>query len=51
MFARKNILLIYLMAVGASSLLFYLFPPGYYDRNASLLVTVLMVFKGQVVSR
>jgi len=41
MFARKNILLIYLMAVGASSLLFYLFPPGYYDRNASLLVTVL----------
>ncbi len=43
MFARKNILLIYLMAVGGSSLLFYLIPPGYYDRNANLLTTVLMV--------
>jgi signal transduction histidine kinase/ActR/RegA family two-component response regulator len=43
MFARKNILLVYLMAVGASSLLFYLIPPGYYDRNASLLTSVIMV--------
>ena len=43
MFARKNILLVYLMAVGSSSLLFYLIPPGYYDRNANLLTSVLMV--------
>lgn len=35
--------MVYLIAVGLNSLLFYLIPPGYYDRNANLLTSVLTV--------
>lgn len=42
-FSRKNILVVYLIAVGLNSLFFYLIPPGYYERNANLLTSVLMV--------
>ncbi len=38
---RRSILAIYLIAVCLDSLVFYLFSPGYYDRNANLLVSVL----------
>ena len=40
-FTRRTILGIYLVAVSFNSLIFYLFAPGYYDRNANLLVSVL----------
>ena len=40
-FTRRTILLIYLLAVGLESMVFYLFSPGYYDRQANLLVSVL----------
>jgi len=38
---RPRMLAIYLVAVGLNSLVFYLFPPGYYDRNANLLLSIL----------
>lgn len=38
---RRSILAIYLIAVGLNSLVFYLFSPGHYDRNANLLLSVL----------
>ena len=41
-FSRKNILVVYLAAVSLNSLLFYLIPPGYYDRNANLVTTFLL---------
>ncbi len=47
--ARQNILLVYLMAVGGSSLLFYLIPPIYVDRNAHLLTAVVMVMMAPLV--
>ena len=40
-FTRRSILGIYLVAVGLNSLVFYLFSPGYYDRNANLLLSIL----------
>ena len=40
-FRRSSILALYLVAVALNSLVFYLFSPGYYDRNANLLVSVL----------
>jgi signal transduction histidine kinase/ActR/RegA family two-component response regulator len=43
LFTRQNILVFYLVAVGLTSLLFYLLPPGYYDRNANLVATALML--------
>lgn len=38
---RRKLLVIYLLAVGLTSLVFYLIPPGYYDRNANLAVSLL----------
>ena len=38
---RPRMLAIYLVAVALNSLAFYLFSPGYYDRNANLLLLVL----------
>lgn len=38
---RPRMLTIYLVAVGLNSLVFYLFPPGYYDRNANLFLSIL----------
>lgn len=43
LFTRQNILVFYLVAVGMTSLLFYLLPPGYYERHANLVVTALML--------
>jgi signal transduction histidine kinase/CheY-like chemotaxis protein len=40
-FTRKNILVIYLVAACLTSVLFYLVPPGYYDRNANLATAIL----------
>lgn len=40
-FTRRTILWIYLVAVGLDSLVFYVFAPGYYNRNANLLVSLL----------
>ncbi|WP_158272883.1 ATP-binding protein [Limnohabitans sp. T6-5] len=49
--SKRKLLAIYLLAVGLSSLFFYLIPPGYYNRNANLAVSivmvVLMLFAGQ----
>ena len=49
--SRRNILAVYLLAVGLSSLFFYLIPPGYYDRHAnlatSIAMAVLMLFAGR----
>jgi signal transduction histidine kinase/ActR/RegA family two-component response regulator len=42
-FSRKNILVVYLMAVALNSLLFYLIPPGYYERNANLAASLAML--------
>lgn len=39
--SRHGILTIYLLAVAANSFVYYIFAPGYYDRNANLLVSVL----------
>jgi signal transduction histidine kinase/ActR/RegA family two-component response regulator len=39
-FSRKNILVVYLMAVALNSWLFYLIPPGYYERNANLVASL-----------
>ncbi|WP_090142526.1 ATP-binding protein [Limnohabitans sp. DM1] len=41
--SKRKLLAIYLLAVGLTSLLFYLIPPGYYDRNANLVVSIIMV--------
>lgn len=41
MLAPQTLTGIYLLAVGAYSLVFYLVPPGYYDRNANLLTSVV----------
>jgi len=38
---RNSILALYLVAVALNSWVFFLFPPGYYDRHANLLVSVL----------
>ena len=38
---RNRILALYLVAVALNSWVFFLFPPGYYDRHANLLVSVL----------
>ena len=38
---RKSLLATYLLAVSLTSLIFYLIPPGYYERNANLLTTLL----------
>ena len=35
-FASKNLLAIYLLAIGLNSCVFYLFPSAYYDRNVNL---------------
>lgn len=43
LFTRQNILVFYLVAVGLTSLLFYLLPPGYYNRNANLAATLFML--------
>jgi signal transduction histidine kinase/CheY-like chemotaxis protein len=40
-FSKRNILLVYQLVVALNSLFFYLIPPGYYDRDANLLATVL----------
>lgn len=40
---RENLLVIFLLAIGLSSLVFYLLPPGYYDRRANLMTTVGML--------
>jgi len=42
-FSRRSILAIYLVAVAVDSLVFYFFAPGYYDRDANLLVSVLAI--------
>lgn len=42
-FSKKNILVIYLLAVSLNSLFFYLIPPGYYDRNANLALSLAML--------
>ena len=38
---RQGLLATYLLAVSLTSLVFFLIPPGYYDRNANLLTTLL----------
>ena len=43
LFSRENLLVIFLLAIGLSSLLFFIIPPGYYDRRVNLACTVLMV--------
>jgi len=40
-FSKRNLLLAYQWVVALNSLFFYLMPPGYYDRDANLLTTVL----------
>ena len=42
-FTKENLLLIFLLAIGLSSLIFYLIPPGYYDRRANLLCSLSML--------
>jgi signal transduction histidine kinase/CheY-like chemotaxis protein len=43
LFSRENLLVIFLLAIGLSSLLFFFMPSGYYDRRINLACTVLMV--------
>jgi len=38
---RQGLLVTYLLAVSLTSLIFFLIPPGYYERNANLLTTLL----------
>ena len=38
---RQSLLATYLLAVSLTSLVFFLIPPGYYERNANLLTTLL----------
>lgn len=38
---RQSLLATYLLAVSLTSLVFYLIPPGYYERHANLLTTLL----------
>ena len=49
--SKRKLLAIYLLAVGLTSLFFYLIPPGYYNRNANLALSlhmaVLMALAGQ----
>jgi signal transduction histidine kinase/ActR/RegA family two-component response regulator len=40
--SKRKILAIYLLAVGLTSLFFYLIPPGYYNRNANLAISITM---------
>ena len=40
LFVRKNILAVYLFAVGLNSLVFYWAPSGFYDRNVNLLFSL-----------
>lgn len=42
-FTKRNLLVIFLLAIGLSSLIFYLIPPGYYDRRANLLCSLSML--------
>ncbi len=42
-FSKKNILVTYLLAVALNSLFFYLIPPGYYDRNVNLALSLAML--------
>ena len=39
-FESKNLLAVYLLAIGLDSWVFYLIPSGYYDRNVNLLATL-----------
>ncbi len=50
-FERPMLLRIYMLAVLLNSLVFYLLPPGYYDRDANLLhmVLVLALFPATLV--
>lgn len=41
--SKRKLLTIYLLAVGLTSLFFYLIPPGYYNRNANLGISITMV--------
>ena len=41
LYFRQSLLATYLLAVSLTSLIFYLIPPGYYERNANLLTTLL----------
>lgn len=50
-FTRENLLFIFLFAIGLSSLIFYLIPPGYYDRRANLLCSVCMLALMPLASR
>ena len=43
LFSRENLLVIFLLAIGLSSLLFFVMPAGYYDRRVNLVCAVLMV--------
>lgn len=40
-FANKNLLAIYLLAIGLNSCVFYLFPSGYYDRKVNLAFSLV----------
>ena len=40
LFVRKNLLAVYLFAVGLNSLVFYWAPSGFYDRNVNLFFSV-----------
>jgi signal transduction histidine kinase/CheY-like chemotaxis protein len=40
--SKRKLLAIYLLAVGLTSLFFYLIPPGYYNRNANLAISITM---------
>ena len=48
---RQGLLATYLLAVSLTSLIFYLIPPGYYDRNANLLVSLLTLAMLPLVRR
>lgn len=43
LFSRENLLLIFLLAIALSSLIFFIVPPGLYDRRVNLLCTMLML--------
>jgi signal transduction histidine kinase/ActR/RegA family two-component response regulator len=39
-FASRNLLAVYLLAIGLNSCVFYLFPSGYYDHNVNLVFSL-----------
>jgi signal transduction histidine kinase/ActR/RegA family two-component response regulator len=43
LFTRPNILVFYLVAAGLTSLSFYVVHPGYYDPNANLVASILVL--------